>query len=205
MPDLLTALTALAGVAAIAALAGAVKTRGLLRRLRRVLAAVVLGAVACLGGAGVAFRHAFLTFTGETLVATVSVDARSGDDFTLTYAPAGGGPATVALLRGDQWAVSGGIVIWHPVLGWAGVRSYHRPARLSGRFSKFARELDGAPSGVPLAEGPDWMWEWLYRLDKALPLVDTAYGTSAYAYADPGPVYEVLVSRTGYVIRRRKS
>jgi hypothetical protein len=182
--------------------------RGLVRKLRRLLAA---GACASLGvvlGTLLIVLHAFHAFSGETLVAQVTTRRLSPGAFELTYtpAPAGGGEATAkrVQLRGDQWSINGGIVKWHPWLTAIGLRSYHKPTRLSGQFSNLEQQRSRLPTVYPLEPHADRLWEALYWFDPHLPFVEAVYGSSAYVYVEPGVVQEIYVTPSGYLIKRSR-
>ena len=186
------------------ALAAAVKGPGLFRRLHAL--AVGVGA-ACLGllltGSALLLR-AFEAFAGETLIARVQCHRTGPDAFELTYLPADA-PASAArtvALRGDQWAISGGIIKWHRWLTAAGVPTYHRALRLSGQYSDMLRQRQELPTVEALAPGVDRFWELLYEADPYLPFVDAVYGSAAFVYAEPGRVQEVYVTPSGYIIKR---
>jgi hypothetical protein len=158
----------------------------------------------------------FHAFAGETLVATVTTRRLSPEEFELTYTiPAAQLPPGVAAkppssatqlvrLRGDQWAISGGIVKWHPILAAFGLKSYHKPMRLNGQFSDLRRQRSHLPTICALEPAVDWFWQGLYWSDQRLPFVEAVYGSSAYVYVEPQSVQEVYVTPSGYMIKRKK-
>ena len=105
-------------------------------------------------------------------------------------------------LTGDQWAISGGVVTWRPWLTVLGLPSYHKPTRLSGRFANTAEEISHPPSAFDLNGGTDVLWQWLYEASAWLPVIEAAYGSSAFVPAQPGWRYDVLISHSGYLIHR---
>lgn len=179
------------------------RSRGLLRKLRRLIIGVAGAAVASVLSLLLVFTHAFEAFSRETLVAEVRVQRLGPDAFELTYQPAGAEETTQTFpLRGDQWAVSGGIVKWHPWLTALGLQGYHKPMRVAGRFADPAREQAAPPSVAVLHEGADRLWEWLYRAAPSLPFIEAVYGSGAYVYAEPNVVAELYVTPSGYLIKR---
>ena len=185
-------------------LLGVLRGPGVLRRVRKLVDAamgVVLGG--CLVGILI-FLRAFLAFSGETLVAEVRTRRLSPTEFELTYTPARAASGRTMTLRGDQWAVSGGLVKWHPWLTAMGWPSYHKPMRLSGQFSSLEEQRRRPPTVEEIAEpGVDRFWEAIYWADPYLPFVEAVYGSSAYVYVEPGAVQEIYVTPSGYLIRRR--
>ena len=184
---------------------GVLRGPGILRRIRKLVdAAFCLAFGGLLLGILIILR-AFLAFSGETLVAEVRTRRMSPTEFELTYTPSGAGGGRTVLLQGDQWAVSGGIVKWHPWLTAMGWPSYHKPMRLSGQFSSLEEQRRRRPTVEGIAEpGVDRFWEAMYWADPVLPFVEAAYGSSAYAYVEPQAVQEIYVTTSGYLIKRRR-
>ena len=185
-------------------LLGVLRGPGVLRRVRKLVDAA-MGVV--LGGFLVGiliFLRAFLAFSGETLVAEVRTRRLSPTEFELTYTPARAASGRTMMLRGDQWAISGGLVKWHPWLTAMGWPSYHKPMRLSGQFSSLEEQRRRPPTVEEIAEpGVDRFWEAIYWADPYLPFVEAVYGSSAYTYVEPGAAQEIYVTPSGYLIRRR--
>ncbi|MBI2093139.1 MAG: hypothetical protein HYT88_00225 [Candidatus Omnitrophica bacterium] len=172
-------------------------------RLKRILVATVLAAASVFLGVTAFLLTAFHAFTNETLVAQVTTRRISPEEFELSYTPAPASATRLMRLRGDQWSIGGGIVKWHPWLTILGLHSYHKPLRISGRFSDIAREIAQPPSVYALVPEVDRFWEALYWMDPYLPFVDAVYGSAVYAYAEPR-IVEVYATPTGYLIRRKK-
>jgi len=176
-------------------------------RLRRGLAALACAGLGVLCGTLLVLVHAFGSFAGETLVATVTTRRVAPDEFVLTYHPAewpAEVPGRAMSLQGDQWMISGGIVKWHPWLTALGLRSYHKPLRLSGQSSRAAQPGGRLTTVEVLEPGVDRFWEWLYRADPYLPFVEAVYGSAAYVYVEPDVTQEVYVTPSGYLIKRRQ-
>lgn len=192
------------GLLALWGIARALRAPGLLRKLRGLALAAAAAGLGLLLAALILVTHLFQAFARDTLVARVTTRPLAAGAFELTYTPlAPEGPPVRVELRGDQWTVSGGIVKWHPWLTALGLKSYHRPTRLSGQFADLRRQQAEPPSVQALDAGADAVWEGLYRAAPLLPIIDAAYGSAASAYVDAKTRYEVFVSLTGYLIRRR--
>jgi len=202
----------LAGIGVIGVVAGAAmlatlcRARGPIALLQR----LVLGAgFAGLGGLCLTVwlvLRSCEAFSRTTLVAEVRCQRVGPKQFLLTLTPWRGAhpqPARTFSLRGDQWMLSGYLVKWHPWLTAAGVPSYHRPARISGRYADVAEETGSLPTAFALHGGRDRVWEAFHRLDPFLPFVDAAYGTSAFLPVEPDVSHQVLVGASGYLIRPR--
>ena len=183
----------------------ALRAPGVVRKVRPLLTASAAAAIAALATALLTVTQMFQAFSGETLIAIVTITPLGPGEFEATYAPAApeaGQPAR-AILHGDQWEISGGVVKWRPWLTACGLKSYHKPTRLSGRFASLQRQRAQPPDAIALGLGADAVWEALYRAAPYLPIIDAAYGSAASAYVEAGVAYDVYVSLTGYVIRRR--
>jgi hypothetical protein len=201
---LLSLVTGVVWLLAVGFAVGAVRGRGLIRRLRRLVAAALCACLGILLGSFLVLRHGFHAFAGETLVAKVTTSRLGGDAFELTYRPAtdADAAAQTVQLRGDQWGIGGGVVVWHPWLTMLGVKSYYKPMRLSGQFSSLARQRAELPTVHALVPEADHVWEALYRASRYLPFIEAVYGSSAYVYVEPGAVQEVYVTHSGYMIKR---
>ncbi|MDP3703168.1 MAG: hypothetical protein Q8R78_02115 [Candidatus Omnitrophota bacterium] len=180
---------------------------GWLARSRWLLAAIGCAVVAVLCSSLLMLLQAFHAFTGETLVATVTTQRTAPQEFVLTYHPAEWAqevPGQTVSLRGDQWAISGGLVKWHPWLTSLGLASYHKPIRISGQFSDLDQQRAQPPTVQALTPGTDWFWEALYRAAPSLPFVEAVYGSAAFVYVEPDVVQEIYVTPTGYLIKRKR-
>ncbi len=179
------------------------RVKGVLGAIRQLVSLAIWGGAGACLTAVILVLHLFQAFSGETLAATVTTRRVSPEEFELVYAPQGEPqPLPPIRLRGDQWSVSGGIIKWHPWLLVTGVRSYHRPMRLSGQFSDLERQRTIPPTVHALAPAADRFWEAVYWMGPSLPFVEAVYGSAAYAYVEPGRVQEVYVSPSGYLIKR---
>jgi len=201
---LLAVATLIVWLLCLGAAVGVVRSRGLLVRVRRLVAAVAWAAVGIVLATLFLVLHAFHAFAGETLIGWVTTRRLAPEAFELIYVPAAGGDAAARTfqLHGDQWAISGGVVKWHPWLTALGLRSYHKPNRISGQFSSLERQRARPPTVEALEPDTDWFWELLYWADPSLPFVEAAYGSTAYVYVEPQWVQEVYVTPSGYLIKR---
>jgi hypothetical protein len=174
------------------------------RRVRALLGAIAGTSLGSLLIMLLVVIRAFQSFSGETLVARITMRKLAPHEFELTYAPSDvTAPVITVPLRGDQWAVSGGIIKWHRWLTALGLRSYHRPTRLAGQFSSLAKQRAQPPTVYAIADDRDWMWERVYWIAPYLPLIDAAYGSSAYVYMEPRATFELYVTPSGYLVKRR--
>jgi hypothetical protein len=191
-----------------------VRSPGPFRFLHRLAGTLILALIAVLVSAGLIIAHVFYVFSGEEVIAQVRITRVAGGTFELSYQPRHGPvqqrrgvpeSPLVTTLEGDQWSISGGIIKWKPWAMLLGLKSYHKPLRLSGQYSRVGDQRRHLPSVQPLVpDALDRFWEAMYRVQEHLPGVDAVYGSSAYVYAEPGARYDVAVTPTGYLIRRTK-
>ena len=122
----------------------------------------------------------------------------------LVYQPAEASALPVQVeLQGDQWMVSGGLIKWHPALALLGLKSYHRPMRIAGQFTDLRQQRAHLPTVYPLQQAlVDRCWEAFYWAGRRLPFVEAVYGSSAYAYVEPGVAQDIYVTPSGYLIKR---
>ena len=200
----MVAVTVVVWIAAAGFGAAALRSTGLVRRLQAVLAAAACAGLGLALGTLLVLLHVFDVFAGEALVARVTSTWLAPQRFQLTYEAVGHGdtPALHVQLEGDQWAISGGFVKWHPWLAAIGLSSYHKPMRLSGQFSRLAAQRSHASSVYGFSPDADRIWELLYRLDPYLPFIEAVYGSAASVYVEPQWVQEVYVTTSGYLIKR---
>jgi len=181
--------------------------RGILSILQGTISGLIWLAVGGLAMVCWLALHAFYAFAGSVPVAEVHCKWIGSQHFELTYQPIQHGqlgPPQQFQLRGDQWAISGGIVKWHPWLTALGVPSYHKPTRLSGRFMHSGDEAAAPPTVCDLNGGDDRVWWLFYRLDPYLPFVDAVYGSAAFLTVNPTLVAEVSVTPSGYLIKQKR-
>lgn len=201
----LAAATLLMGLLSLWAVAGFFRGRGVWCKLKRLFLAAVLAGMGVFFGFLLVVLQAFHAFSGESLIALVTTRRLAPEEFELAYVPmtaAGHGTAKTVRLQGDQWAISGGVVKWHPWLTALGLSSRHKPARLSGQFSSLERQRAQVPTVEPIEPDADRIWQALYRVDPYVPFIEAVYGSSAYVFVEPGVVCEVYVTPSGYLIKR---
>jgi len=151
--------------------------------------------------------RSYQVFTREELVAVVRCQAPargSADEFLLEFTPAirnGQGDPRRFPMRGDQWAVGGEILKWHPWLNWLGFRSCHKLTRINSRYLKVESEIRSPRSAYELNGGTDRLWRLLYRVGRFIPFVEAVYGNATYVMAQPGTQWGVYVTLSGYLVK----
>lgn len=175
-------------------------------RLRTLfLGVAVLAAVAWLTVWG--SLRSYRVFAQEELVAVVRCedDPKGGrGQFLLELVPIQNGipgrPENFSM-AGDQWAIGGEVLKWHPRAAFLGLKSRYKLTRLHSRYVDPGAERTSPRSVYELGGGPGAGWGWLRRWGALLPGVDAVYGNAAYVEAHRGRQWGVYVSHSGYFIR----
>ncbi len=104
-------------------------------------------------------------------------------------------------LNGDQWAVGGHIVQWHPWLNLLGLHTGYRITRIEGRYLKAGDETSQRRTVYDLEDSKiQRVWYWLYRHHEDIPWVKAAYGNTAYTFPDKDQTFVVRVTHSGFMV-----
>ncbi len=151
--------------------------------------------------------RSYRVFTQEELVAVVRCDLaphESNAAFLLWVTPVSGGiPGTPERfpMVGDQWAIGGEVLKWHPWLNLLGVKTCYKLSRISSRYLKVESERTRPRMVYDLQGGTTPVWLFLYQCQQIPPFVEAVYGNSTYAMAQPGTRWGVYVTLSGFLIR----
>jgi len=154
----------------------------------------------------VMFVRTYEVFTREKPVARIHCVTVESQDYSmvLRFSPLterGEGAAAVYRLKGDQWAVGGHILRWHPWLNVLGLDTGYRITRLEGRYLHAEDEPPEVRTVYDLGERRmQRFWEWLYRYHEDVPLVKAAYGSTVYTFPDKDKVFIVAVTSSGFTV-----
>lgn len=151
--------------------------------------------------------RSYRVFTNEELVAVVRCEPApqgSTSTFLLWVTPVAGGiPGTPERfpMVGDQWAIGGEVLKWHPWLNLLGIKTCYKLSRISSRYLKIEAEKTLPHTVYDLQGGTTPVWLLLYRFQQVLPFVEAVYGNSTYAMAQPGTRWGVYVTLSGFLTR----
>lgn len=151
--------------------------------------------------------RSYQIFTREEPVAIVEIESpppQSSYRFLLKMTPVTQGVEGTPQLfpmQGDQWAVTGEILKWHPWLNFVGIKNCHRLTRVSARYLRVADEMNAPRSAYDLNGGTGSLWPILYRLQEYLPFVEAVYGNAAHTFAEHKSRWGVFVTLSGYLIK----
>ncbi|NIO04429.1 MAG: hypothetical protein GTN74_07370 [Proteobacteria bacterium] len=154
----------------------------------------------------VLFAQTYEAFTREEPVARVQCVSVEGLDYdmVLRFVPIGGeqeGFPRLFRLRGDQWAVGGHILQWHPWLNILGLHTGYRITRIEGRYLKPEDELSEPRTVFDMGNSrTEVMWRWLYRHHDEIPFVGAVYGSTAYTFPGEDRTFVVTVTLSGFKV-----
>jgi len=154
----------------------------------------------------VLFVRTYDVFTREEPIVRIRCVPVEGLDYDmiLRFAPLEGGKeGTPRLFRlnGDQWAVGGHIVQWHPWLNILGLHTGYRVSRIEGRYLKAEDEASRIQTAYDLGGSrAQRLWHWLYRHHEEIPFVKAAYGNTAYTFPEKDKTFVVMVTHSGFIV-----
>lgn len=105
------------------------------------------------------------------------------------------------IFNADEWVIEGRIIQWRSFLGLFGVRSYYQIERLSGRYLNIEKEKKSPRLVYALYDKADNFWYFLYKNQRFIPFVEAAYGNSAFIRYEPGKIFYVYVTHSGFMIK----
>jgi len=182
------------------------KKRGLMPQAIKALASVCVFTLGLFLLMLVLFARTYEVFTMEEPIARIQCVPVEGLDYNmiLRFVPLEGGKeGTPRLFRlnGDQWAVGGHILQWHPWLNMLGLHTGYRITRIEGRYLK-AEDASSVPRTIyDLGDSrTQRIWHWLYRHHEDIPLVKAVYGNTAYTFPEKDQTFVVMVAHAGYMV-----
>jgi hypothetical protein len=153
--------------------------------------------------------YAYRALTRVEPVAEICCLERTGDtDFVITFTPIRFNERLlpeVYSLTGDQWMVGADIVKWQPFMNYLGFHTQYKISRLEGRYLLAEDQSNKKITAFELNGGTDSVWLELYRKGSSWPFeyfVDEVYGSAVYQLAEPGSLFQVLVTTSGLMTRR---
>ena len=206
MPETLwwvAALFAVVGVALIVAAGAALRRKRPLRMSARLLLALVFLAAGAACGAVALGVQGYRALTHEEVAAVVRTEPLGPNRFQAQFRFPDGSEATYTL-SGDQLYVDARILKWHPWANIFGLHTVYELDRVAGRYRDLAQEQQ-QPRTVksPAPEREVDLFKLRQRYALLSPLLDAEYGSATFAAANGPAQYEVRVSTTGLLIRKR--
>lgn len=206
MPIPLVAMSVAFGAFAVAVGAsglGAVRGRRFLRGLISGLSAALLASFAALAAVIAVGVQGYRALTHEVVAATVRTEPLGPQRFRATITLS---DSSVHMydLAGDALYVDAHILKWHPVVNILGLHTVYELDRVSGRYDNVADERARPRTVFTLAQEKPVDAFDLARLIPLLPaILDARYGSATFVEARGAAVFEVRVSVTGLLVRRK--
>ncbi|MDP2940071.1 MAG: hypothetical protein Q8O13_08345 [Candidatus Omnitrophota bacterium] len=145
----------------------------------------------------------YQSFNKEELFATVSCQ-RSKEpsfDYIIFYKPINLKEPIAFGIKGNQWRIEGVVIKWKGFVNILGIHTWHKPVRLSGRYSDKLLAKSFSFTEYALNGGEDNFWKFVFGLDKFLPFIEAIYGSGTFIPCRENSVYKVYVTTSGYMIK----
>lgn len=174
-----------------------------MKKIKKIISALlILGIIAVILWAAISFR-AYQAFNKEELFASVTCQKsyNISFDYIIFYNPVGKTRPIAFGIKGNQWRVEGLVIKWKPFVNILGIHTWHKPVRLSGRFSSIEKQKKYGSTDYALNNGEDNFWRFIYKANKLLPFIEAVYGSAAFIPCKENVVYKVYVTTSGYLIK----
>ncbi len=145
----------------------------------------------------------YQAFTREDFFATVTCQKsrEPSFDYIIFYKPQKQKEPTAFGIRGNQWRIEGVVIKWKGFVNIMGIHTWHKPVRLSGRFSDKLRQKAYGLTEYTLNDGEDNFWKFVYSSRKIFPLIEAAYGSGSFIFCRENVVFKIYVTTSGYIIK----
>ena len=176
---------------------------GLLGLFKASVVSTVAAAAAVFGLGGLNL-YTYHRFTEEMPVAELAFEQLEARRFRVTLS-ALDTPDRQFVLQGDEWQLDARMIKWTDWLTFLGESPLYRLDRLSGRYIEIGEARRNGLSAHALSDDDTGIDIWAFAREAGdwLPGVDAAYGSSVFLPMRDGAIYEVSISRTGLLARRK--
>jgi hypothetical protein len=145
----------------------------------------------------------YRAFLREEIAAVVDVEPTGEQSFAAVFHFLDGRRASFSLL-GDALYVDAHILKWKPTANLLGLHTAYELGRVAGRYAELDHEQTRPRTVFSLAAGkPLDIFDLRQRFALLSFFVDAEYGSATFIIADRPATFEVRVSTTGLLIRRR--
>lgn len=169
------------------------------RGMRRLILCGVLLGLSLLSFSILSITYTFTALSSEQNLALVRIQAIAPQDYLVTITPNDGMAKTYSL-RGDQWLLSGQVLVWKNFAQLMGFHSRVRLYRLEGIYNNILQEQTARHAVYDLSQmtRPDWLPQWpLTHLGAWL--IRTIYGSAVYMPLADGTQYQINLTQTGLI------
>jgi len=184
----------------------ALRRRRSFRFVLRSLLGLVLLALGALSASISIGMQGYRALTREELAARVEVRPLGDRRFGATFHIPGRAESSYYELAGDALYVDAHILKWRPVVNVLGLHTAYELDRVSGRYDDL--ELERSASRTVHSLAPERrvdLFALRTRYAFLAPLLDAEYGSGAFVRVAEPANFDVLVSTTGLLVRRRET
>jgi hypothetical protein len=183
----------------------ALKKRRLVRTAANTLLALLMLSLSALFATLTISTQGYRAFTREEVVASVAT-RRLADQRFEARVQYPDGRDTTFLLAGDEFYVDAHILKWKPLANLLGLHTDYQLDRISGRYLNIQDEQSNPRTIFALSPPkPVDLFELRSRHPLLGWLVDAEYGSGTFIATDDQALFDVLVSTSGLLIRKRGS
>ena len=185
--------------------ARALRRKRVVRTSTNTLLALLMLSLSALFATLTVSTQGYRAFTREELVASVTTRKLSEQRFEARVRFPDGSDTTF-LLAGDEFYVDAHILKWKPLANVIGLHTDYELDRISGRYFELEDEQDSPRTLFALSRSKPLD---LFHLRRRHPLlgwlVDAEYGSGTFIATDDQAIFEVLVSTSGLLVRKKGS
>ncbi|UCG85561.1 MAG: hypothetical protein JSW71_16740 [Gemmatimonadota bacterium] len=202
---ILTIVFAILSVAFFGIAIWALRRKRLIRTAGNTLIALLMLSLSALFATLTVSTQGYRAFTREEVVASVTT-RRLGEQRFEARVQFPDGRDTTFLLAGDEFYVDAHILKWKPLANILGLHTDYELDRISGRYIELEDE-QSSPRSIFSLSSPKPLD--LFHLRRRHPmlgwLVDAEYGSGTFIATDDQALFDVLVSTSGLLVRKRGS
>lgn len=183
----------------------AFRKKRVIRTTTNTLLALLLLSLSALFATLTISTQGYRAFTREELVASVTTRRLSEQRFE-AHVRFPDGRDTTFMLAGDEFYVDAHILKWKPLANVIGLHTDYELDRISGRYFELEDEQTNPRTVFALASSKPLD---LFHLRRRHPLlgwlVDAEYGSGTFITTDDQALFDVLVSTSGLLVRKKGS
>lgn len=182
----------------------ALKKKRVLRTATSTLLAMLTLSLSALFGTLSVSTQGYRALTHEELAASVTTRKLAKQRFEARIVFPDGRD-TVFVLAGDEFYMDAQILKWKPIANLIGLHTNYELDRITGRYTALEEEQSKPRTVFPLSQAKSIDLFDLRRRHPMLGwLVDAEYGSGTFTAVEDEAVFDVLVSTTGLLVRRRE-
>ena len=183
----------------------AIKKRRVFRTTANTLLALLMLSLTALSATLTVSTQGYRALTREEVVASVTTRRISEQQFEAQVSLPDGRD-TAFVLAGDEFYIDAHILKWKPIANVLGLHTDYELDRISGRYLDLEAEQSNPRTIFALSSAkPIDLFELRRRHPLLGWLVDAEYGSGTFIATDDQALFDVLVSTTGLLIRKRGS